>query len=56
MARPYTCPKCKSVRTHRKGYRRTTCVGFGVLRKCNDCGYRFTVKKRLDPSKLPTRK
>lgn len=40
---------CRSTKTHSKGYRYTAVKGAMRLRKCNDCGYRFTTKQ--DPGR-----
>lgn len=46
MARPYKCPYCHSTRTVWKGYRLRKRDKVR-LRKCQDCGRRFTTRKTL---------
>lgn len=50
MGRPYTCPKCHGTKTHKKGHRYTTTKGVRLIRKCGDCGYRFTTHKTPEPA------
>lgn len=48
MARPFKCPKCGSTRRKiKKGYRYSKSKGIRPIRKCKDCGYRFTADKVL---------
>ena len=41
--RPYKCPYCSSTKTMWKGYR-TRQDGRVRLRRCKDCGRRFTTR------------
>jgi len=40
------CPYCHSNRTVSKGMRRTTTIGDRPLRRCKDCGRKFTYQRR----------
>ena len=42
--RPYTCPNCSSTRTIWKGYRIVR-AGRVRLRRCKDCGRKFTSRR-----------
>ena len=44
--RPVKCVYCGSYRTANKGFRRTVSLGLRRLKKCRDCGRRFTVESK----------
>jgi transcriptional regulator NrdR family protein len=44
--RPIKCPYCKSGHTVAKGHRKTLTLGLRPLRKCKNCGRRFTYVKK----------
>ena len=47
MSRPFKCPFCGSHRNVRKGVRVTKTMGIRKLRRCKDCGRKFTPKNQL---------
>ena len=53
--RPAKCPYCDSHATRPKGWRQTATLGRRRIRKCRDCGRRFTLGRNAlaDPLALP---
>jgi transcriptional regulator NrdR family protein len=47
MSRPYKCIWCGSYKTVSKGYRKTKTMGKRKLRKCKDCGRKFTPQNQF---------
>jgi len=47
MARPFKCPYCGANRTVSKGYRLTKTMGKRRLRRCKECGRKFTPRNQL---------
>jgi transposase-like protein len=50
--RKQKCPYCGSFHTASKGSRRTVTMGNRPLRRCKDCGRKFTVHRRGEPKVL----
>lgn len=48
MGRPYKCPYCRGIHTIWKGYR-VRAADRVRLRKCKDCGRKFTTRRTLAP-------
>ncbi len=46
MPRPYKCPHCGGVRSIWKGWRKLV-AGKVRLRKCLDCGRKYTTRKKV---------
>ena len=46
MSRPFKCPFCGSHRSVKKGVRATKTMGVRKLRRCKDCGRKFTPKNQ----------
>ena len=46
MSRPFKCPFCGSHRNVRKGVRLTKTMGIRKLRRCKDCGRKFTPRNQ----------
>lgn len=48
MARPFQCPyeSCGSTNTVSKGVRRTKTMGARRIRRCKDCGRKFTPRQQ----------
>jgi len=44
MGRPFKCPWCQSTDTTGKGVRKTKSMGVRRIRRCRDCGRKFTPK------------
>jgi transposase-like protein len=44
--RPPVCPHCRSTRSVRKGLRRTKQLGVRQIRRCKDCGRKFTPRNQ----------
>ena len=52
--RPPRCIHCGSKRSSRKGLRRTKGLGIRQIRKCKDCGRKFTPKNQKRVDEMPT--